>query len=370
MTEDLARPEDLAEIQNNESIEEASSISEPLFVEQDATDLYATIPLKREIDNLLQGLVSAQSIMDTELPPMEWVVEGLLPVGFALLGGTPKAGKSLFALDLAIAVSSGKPFLADWPVKQGKVLYITYEDTFRRLQKRLREKHGQGEHVDLSNIHFHLKWPSMNHGGLNLFKPMVEALGDVRLIVVDTLACFQGMGVKQGYTAQYEVIAEMSRIANDLGVAMIALHHTTKLKAAKWKQAFYGSNGVTGGADTLMLLDRDEEGAGATLRAAGRDIEERALRLMMEGAAWKIGEVEMSEDMKLLGKEGQAAVYRVLREVGTPLSLKELAERTEKSKANVANMLKELVAQGMVVKHEQGSRPTYSVERGATDAEQ
>jgi DNA-binding HxlR family transcriptional regulator len=235
---------------------------------------------------------------------------------------------------------------------------------------RLREKRAQGENVDLSSILFHHSWPSMHHGGLNQLKAVVESLGDVKLVVIDTLAYFQGYEAKAGYNGQYQVIAEMSRIANELGVAMIALHHTIKAKPAKWKQSFYGSNGVTGGADTIFLLDKDENSTEAILRAAGRDIEERAIRLVMDGAVWKQGDEEISEDMVLLGKEGQTAVYYVLREAGRPLTLAEIAENTRKSKPNICNMLKELVAQGLVTKHAGGNKPTYSVDQAATETEQ
>ena len=53
--------------------------------------------------------------METEYDPIQFFVDGLVPEGITLLAGLPKAGKSWLALDLAVAVSQGKPFLGKQP---------------------------------------------------------------------------------------------------------------------------------------------------------------------------------------------------------------------------------------------------------------
>ena len=57
-------------------------------------------------ENFLKPL-SADDILGADWPEPVWAVPGMLPVGFSLLAGAPKIGKSWLALQIAQAVSSG-----------------------------------------------------------------------------------------------------------------------------------------------------------------------------------------------------------------------------------------------------------------------
>lgn len=46
-----------------------------------------------------------------DLPPVQFVVEGLLPSGLNILASPPKYGKSWMVLALCLAAATGKPFL-------------------------------------------------------------------------------------------------------------------------------------------------------------------------------------------------------------------------------------------------------------------
>lgn len=50
---------------------------------------------------------AAKELLTAEFPPIQWVVPGIFPEGLTFLAGRPKIGKSLLALQLAHAVSSG-----------------------------------------------------------------------------------------------------------------------------------------------------------------------------------------------------------------------------------------------------------------------
>jgi hypothetical protein len=68
-----------------------------------------------------------------------WLVEGLWGDGaVGILGGEPKCCKSIFSLELAIAVSSGAACLGRYAVKrQGTVLLYAAEDALRIVKLRL-----------------------------------------------------------------------------------------------------------------------------------------------------------------------------------------------------------------------------------------
>lgn len=72
-------------------------------------------------------------------PPRRWLVESLWAErAVGILGGEPKCGKSLLALDVAVAVASGTPCLRRFPVhRRGRVLLYAAEDSLPVVRERL-----------------------------------------------------------------------------------------------------------------------------------------------------------------------------------------------------------------------------------------
>lgn len=68
-----------------------------------------------------------------------WLVEGLWSQqAVGIVGGEPKCCKSFLALDLAVAVASGKPCLRRFPViSPGRVLLYAAEDALHVVRARL-----------------------------------------------------------------------------------------------------------------------------------------------------------------------------------------------------------------------------------------
>src|SRR6266566_7408783 len=73
-------------------------------------------------------VVNAEDLRRMVFPPLQWVLEGLLPAGCTLLTGRAKDGKSMLAWNLCIAVATGGIALGRESVEQGSVLYLALED--------------------------------------------------------------------------------------------------------------------------------------------------------------------------------------------------------------------------------------------------
>ena len=84
----------------------------------------------------LPKTISAEELLSTPLPPVKWIIPDLLPAGLALFAGPSKAGKSWLTLWLCLQVAQGKPMWGR-EIEPHTVLYLSLEDTFNRLQKRL-----------------------------------------------------------------------------------------------------------------------------------------------------------------------------------------------------------------------------------------
>ena len=85
--------------------------------------------------------VGGEDLLQMHLPPQQFIVEGLLPVGLVMIVGATKTGKSFLTLQLCLAVSQGEP-LWNYPTKKGHVLYLALEDPWTRLQKRVLSMKG------------------------------------------------------------------------------------------------------------------------------------------------------------------------------------------------------------------------------------
>jgi RecA-family ATPase len=80
-------------------------------------------------------------LQKTEIPPIRWIVSGLLPEGLALLAAPSKYGKSWMMMQLCIAVAEGRLFLERQTVKCD-VAYFSLEDSKRRFKDRVNKITG------------------------------------------------------------------------------------------------------------------------------------------------------------------------------------------------------------------------------------
>jgi hypothetical protein len=92
------------------------------------------------------GLPPLRKLGDQAGPLKTWLIKGLLPeIGVGLLGGRRSTGKTFTALDLAISVMTGQPFLHHMIKRQCGVLWFAAEgqdEVELRLRAALREKCG------------------------------------------------------------------------------------------------------------------------------------------------------------------------------------------------------------------------------------
>src|SRR5690606_6587100 len=133
----------------------------------------------------------------------EWLARDLIPAGQpVLLSGDGGLGKSLLALQLAVAVASGGQWLGQYTAS-GDVLYLSAEDEIAELHRRL--VRITSNLPDLTNLHLApmaeldalLVTPGPRGGGLNttaLYDAVAARVEELRpaLVVLDSAADFFG----------------------------------------------------------------------------------------------------------------------------------------------------------------------------------
>ena len=296
--------------------------------------------------------ISADKLAAMELPPVKYIVEGYVAEGLTVLAGRPKVGKSWMALGLAIAVASpeGHAF-GSIPVEQGDVLYLALEDNMRRLKRRLNQMLPSGSVPDRLDIA--VSCPRLDRGGVEMIKRWVEQHPGARLIVVDVLQRVRpGARVKDFlYDGDYRTIEPLKQLADERGIAILVLHHLRKMPADDPFDTVSGSTGLTGAADTVLVLARDPKG-GTTLYGRGRDIEEieTAVKFDHLDGSWTI--LGAASDIR--HSDGRSAILRTLRGAGEPMSPRDIADVTGQSYDAIRQLLTRMWKSGEVQKAKRG----------------
>jgi AAA domain len=254
---------------------------------------------------------TAKALKDEVFPPIKFIVKGYLVEGATILAGRPKIGKSWLALDWSVAVARGGFCFGDVHCKEGDVLYIALEDNKRRLKSRLAKILGLIREWP-EKLEYATEWPRANEGGLDSIRAWIRSKETPRLVVVDVLETFRSRarGNDNYYASDYETTKALQAIASETSTAILIIHHVRKGAADNDPiDKISGTLGLSGGSDSLLILDRDSNGA--TLYGRGRDIEEmeRTVRFNRETCRWDV----LGEAADVRRSSERASILEVLK---------------------------------------------------------
>ena len=80
------------------------------------------------ITTRLPKTITAGALLATPIPPVKWIIPGLLPAGLAIFAGPSKAGKSWLTLWLCLQISQGKSVWGR-EIEPRTVLYFSQKKT-------------------------------------------------------------------------------------------------------------------------------------------------------------------------------------------------------------------------------------------------
>lgn len=232
--------------------------------------------------------------------PLVYAVQGLIPEGFCLLIGPPKAGKSWLTLGLLLAVSSPNGY-ALGAISTGsarRVLYLALEDGDRRMQDRCRTLLGEGVEIPKR---FHYMTRILPGMAVPTIEAFLRMFPDTALVVIDTLGKVMppAMQGESAYQRDYRVGGALKRIADDHpGLAVVVLHHDRKAGSEDFVDSVSGTHGLAGAADTIIVLARARQSTDGLLMVTGRDVEEAEYALTMVDASWCLDGADLTAAAK------------------------------------------------------------------------
>jgi hypothetical protein len=299
------------------------------------------------------GNINAAELFDMDIKGPTWLVKDLIPIGLTILGGRSKVGKSYFMLNVAMALSQGKPVFDSWRGQRGSVLYLSLEDGKKRFQTRMHEIDPDPDRQLLGkNLIPRFEWDKLNRGGLQAITQWIEQAENPKLIVIDTLAKVWNKKSTTGggglYAEEYAIYGPLADLAHKQEISIVLLTHTIKGRAADVFDEILGGMGTQGPADNLIVLANDAEGR-KRFNIRGKDIEEKHLAFETPGgpAHWEC----LGDTAEVQKTAQRQEIMDVLGEHEDPMTLQEIQAALKARGSKIATphiILKKMVSLGVL----------------------
>ncbi|MCB2199508.1 AAA family ATPase [bacterium] len=312
---------------------------------------------KKKRSGSLLNILDTNALLTKAYEPPEWVIPELLPVGLTILAGEPKAGKSWLTLQVSLDVSRGKTTLGAYPTNQGQILYCGLEDSPNRLQTRMHKllnasewpKDGDLDFVDAGGL------SRIRNGAIEELESWLMSKDNPRLIVIDTYGRIaeDTSGNRSVYLHDVEMLSGLQKLAMKYGVCILCVHHTRKEReSTKRTSSVSGSFGLTGTADTIILLETSSPGNGV-LRIGGRDVVSVSFQVKLDltEGGWLI-----EGDAPPPGlSPTRTDLYRLIEQSEEPMFYTDIAQRLDRHPKTVNRLLNDMVRDGVLCKTDSGS---------------
>jgi len=296
-----------------------------------------------------------------DAPPQRWLIDSLWAErAVGILGGEPKCGKSLLALEIAVAVAAGAPCLRRFPVDHaGRVLLFAAEDAHPIVRQRLEGIcHAAGIPLQALNLYV-ITAPALRLDLTSDQERLEETVKQARprLLVLDPFVRLHRIDENaSGEVAA--ILSSLRRLERTYATAVLLVHHVRKraghLRAG---QALRGSSELHAWGDSNLYLRR----RGTLLRLS---IEHRAaaapddLHLTLPGTDDHLC-LEIVDPATVLTSDtptpdAQQRLYSALEAAGQPLTLQRLRTAARLRTSTLCALLNALVAEGSVRKSPAG----------------
>jgi len=294
-----------------------------------------------------EGMTFAE-LLDQDLPPVKWVIPGLIPIGLTLLAGKPKIGKSWLAVAVSVAVAKGERALGQYLCAEGDVLHLALEDTKRRFQNRVKKLLGDAPPP--TRAHIFIRWRKVEKEGLAKLREWLQDHPKARLVVIDTLAKMRpraGKGDSNSYHTDYDDLGAIKQIADDFNVGIVVIHHLRKMEAVDPLDEISGTTGTSAAPDTIMVLKRSRKEGTGTLHITGRDVAEQEWAVKFDGerGLWTV----LGKAEEVYASEARTEINHALTKLGRPAQPHEVAEFLGKSRDTVKKMMQRMAYKDQLV---------------------
>jgi uncharacterized membrane protein len=294
---------------------------------------------------LLSGynVVAGDQLTEMDFPPVEFLLQGLLPTPtLALLVGPPKGGKSWLSWRWALAVAA----------RGFGVFFIASEDNQRRIKERVAALNGTMP-ANLRLLAAHNSGKPIPRGvdAIEFIRSVKAEYPDTALIVIDIAQSIMEVTARdKDYTGASAEWGALQRLAHELKVAILLVHHTRKSSGFVSNsplESVLGSTAIAATAETLMIMEPIAGSRDVKLHVTGKDVDTVDLVFPWHNPGFGN---PVDADEASLG-EVQKAVLDYIR--GNPgCTQRTIATDLKKDPGQVSRIIARLRATGMVSRSE------------------
>jgi hypothetical protein len=297
--------------------------------------------------------------LPTRAPEQRWLVEQVWSAeAVGIIGGEPKCGKSLLALDLAVSVASGTPCLGRFPTaRAGRVLLFAAEDPLHVVRERL-EGLTAARGLDLQRLPLYVITASsvrLDHGDHR--DRLCETVAKIApvLLVLDPFVRLHAIDENAaGEVAP--VLAFLRQLQRKHHLAVALVHHARK-DAGRTRpgQALRGSSEFHAWGDSNLYLRRRD----ALLRLsvehrAARAPDDLTLELCADPLGLRVADTPTTPDAPPSGLSPAQRIEHALATASAPLGVRELRTACRIRSETLCATLDALTTAGRVIKSAAG----------------
>lgn len=265
-------------------------------------------------------MVSIRDFLAEPEDQTEWLVEDRIPAGgLVLIAGTPKAGKSTLARDLAFAVGTGDSWLG-WRAHYGAVWFLGFEDKRSEVRKAFRTMGATGAEP----IHLFV-----DQAPADMLAQLQARAATERpaLIIVDTLQRLLKVKDLSDYAEVTQRFDPLLKLARSTGAALVLLHHaSTHAQREDVLDSVLGSTAIVGSVDNILLLKRTERYRTlASTQRVGPDLE--PLVIARNETTGRLEVVGRKQDADV--REATERIVEYLRDQDGPVTEADIRQHVE-----------------------------------------
>jgi hypothetical protein len=237
----------------------------------------------------LRGLLADKTV-EANSDLLEGIINGCAAGG---LIAAPKAGKTMLAMRLGLAVAMDAGEFLGRKLKGGSVLFLALEMTPAQFRARAEAMLAGADAPGDFHVLTRGQIARMEHGGLDELRHAIVSI-QPQLVVIDTWAAFREMPNGQSlYDADYRSVDALRALAAECRTSILFCHHSGKRSRGRDPSSdAIATHGLGAGASFLLALDHRPDSAKAWLVVSGNEVAYARIPLKWdaEALAWQLAD--------------------------------------------------------------------------------
>ncbi len=207
--------------------------------------------------------------LDAPLPPLEFQIAGLICKGdVVMFVAQGNSLKTWLAFSIALAISTGRPWLDRFVSLRGRVAIVDYESGDYEVRRRLKMLGGKDANGVLRS----------SYSGKDLSDPetwVTLSKLHLDLLIIDSYHA-GSPGIEENDAGSDLPLQHAGTFAEKTGCTVIIIHHSRKGSGGDRRESVRGSTAIFAACDRIFEFDDLEKGDGGIVRATLRSIKDGA----------------------------------------------------------------------------------------------